>query len=223
MTENNSPKCSYYNSGYCKFAKKENGCKYLHPTECCKDSKCKDKGCQLRHPKKCRHGEKCRYQTLCAYKHYEYETKNTVQFNQSKDDDTLNLTAKIKCIKVEIVELKSENQIKIKELESIHLLEQEDLQKEKKSSINNLKNVHVKNHIALVEAHTEEVNVLKFQNEQLQRTLAFKECLDVTLAFKDKDLVKAQAELKQLKTANNELRIYAKQKIEEKDTLLNKH
>ena len=37
------------------------------------------------------------------------------------------------------------------------------------------------------------------------------------------DLVKVQADLKQLKTANNELRIYAKQKIEEKDTLLNKH
>ena len=53
--------------------------------------------------------------------------------------------------------------------------------------------------------------------------MSFKECLDVTLPSKDKDLVKAQAELKHLKTANNELRIYAKQKIEEKDTLLNKH
>ena len=113
--------------------------------------------------------------------------------------------------------------MKIKELESIHLLELEDLQKENISIINNLKNVYDKNHIALVEAHTEEVNVLKFQNEQLQRTLAFKECLDVTLASKDKDLVKAQAELKQLKTANNELRIQAKQKIEEKDTLLKKN
>ena len=40
--------------------------------------------------------------------------------------------------------------------------------------IDNLKKIHDKNHVALVEAHTEEVNVLKFQNEQLQRTLAFK-------------------------------------------------
>ena len=198
MTENNSQKCSYYNSGYCKFGKKENGCRYLHPTECCKDSKCKDKGCQLRHPKKCRHGEKCRYQTLCAYKHFEYETKNTVPFNQSKGDDTLNLTAEIECLKEEIVELKSENERKIEELESFHLLELEDQNKENISIINNLKKIHDKNHIALVEAHTEEVNVLKFQNEQLQRTLAFKESLDVTLASKDKDLVKAQAELKQL-------------------------
>ena len=53
--------------------------------------------------------------------------------------------------------------------------------------------------------------------------MAFKECLDVTFASKDKDLVKAQSELKQLKRANNEVRIYAKQKIEEKDTLLHKH
>ena len=82
---------------------------------------------------------------------------------------------------------------------------------------------HDNNHIALVEAHTEKFNVLKFQNEQLQRTLVFKECLDITLASKDKDLVQRQAEMKQLKTANNELRIYVKQKIKEKDTLLNKH
>ena len=72
-------------------------------------------------------------------------------------------------------------------------------------------------------SHTEKVNVLKFQNEQLQKTLAFKESLDITHASKDKDLVQAQAEMKQLKTAYNELRIYAKQKIKEKDTLLNKH
>ena len=43
------------------------------------------------------------------------------------------------------------------------------------------------------------------------------------IASKDKVLVKAQTELKQLKTANNELRIYAKQKIEEKDTHLYKY
>ena len=104
------------------------------------------------------------------------------------------------------------------------MLELEDLENKKNiSNINNLKKFHDNNHIALVKAHTEEVNVLKIQYEQLQRTLSFKECLDVTLASKDKDLVKAQAELKQLKTANNELRIYAKQKIKEKDTLFNKH
>ena len=72
-------------------------------------------------------------------------------------------------------------------------------------------------------SHTEKVNFLKFQNEQLQKTLAFKECLDNTLASKDKVLVQAQAEMKQLKTAKKLLRIYAKQKIKEKDALINKH
>ena len=51
----------------------------------------------------------------------------------------------------------------------------------------------------------------------------FKESLDVTLASKDEDLVKVHAELKQLKAANNELRLYAKQKIEDKDILLKNH
>ena len=138
------------------------------------------------------------------YKHSKGETKNTVQFNQSNEDNTLNLKAEIKSLKAEIVELKSENDRKIKDLESIHLLELQDLQKENISVINNLEISHDKKHNALVESHAEEVNGLKFQNEQLQRTLAFKETLDVTLASKDKDLVKAQSELEQLKIANNE-------------------
>ena len=108
----------------------------------------------------------------------------------TKVNDTLNLTAEIEFLKVEIVELKSENERKIKELESIHLLELEDLNKGNISIINILKKIHDNNHIALVEAHTEEVNGLKFQNEQLKRTLAFKESLDVALVSKDKDLVK---------------------------------
>ena len=82
---------------------------------------------------------------------------------------------------------------------------------------------HDKKHNALVEANAEEVHGLKFQNEQLQGTLAFKDSLYVTLASMDEDLVKIQAELKHLKAANNELRLYAKQKIDDKDFLLQKH
>ena len=82
---------------------------------------------------------------------------------------------------------------------------------------------HDKKHKELVEAHAEEVNGLKFQNEHLQETLVLKESLEVTLASKDEDLVKVHAELKQLKAANNELRLFAKQKIEDKDILLKKH
>ena len=223
MTEANLPKCSYFNSGYCKFIKKENGCRYSHPTECCKVSKCKDKGCQLRHPKKCRHGEKGRYQTRCLYKHSKDDTNTNVKFNQSYEDKTLNLTAEIKHLKAEIVNLKSENDGKIKSLVNIHLLELQDLQKENISINNDKEMSHDKKHNALVEAHAEEVHGLKLKNEQLQGTLAFKESLDVTLASKDEELVKVRAELKQLKAENDELRLYAKQKIEDKDTLLQKH
>lgn len=223
MTEANPPKCSYFNKGYCKFIKKENGCRYAHPTECCKVSKCRDKGCPLRHPKKCRHGEKCRYQTKCLYKHSKDNTDNTVQSNQSNEDKTLNLAAEVKNLKAEIVNLKLENDRKINALVNLHLLELQDLQRENISIKNNLKMSYDKKHKELVEAHAEEVKGLKFQNEQLQETLAFKESLDVTLASKDEDLVKVQAELKQLKAANNDLRLYAKQKIDDKDILLQNH
>ena len=38
-------KCSYYNSVYCKFSRKESGCRFVDPEENCKLSKCKDKLC----------------------------------------------------------------------------------------------------------------------------------------------------------------------------------
>ena len=139
------------------------------------------------------------------------------------EDITLNLTTEIKHLKSEIVNLKSENDEKIKALVNIHLLELQDLQKEYNSINNDMEMSHDKKHNALVKAHAEEVHGLKLKNQQLQGTLAFKESLDVTLASKDEDLVKVQTELKQLKAANDELRLYAKQKIEDKNTLLQKY
>ena len=49
MAEENSSKCTYFNSCYRKFTRKKNGCCYLHPDESCKIPKCKDKGYPLRH------------------------------------------------------------------------------------------------------------------------------------------------------------------------------
>ena len=76
MTEDRKMKCSYFNSGYCKYTRKENGCNFYHPTEHCKLLKCKDKECQYRHQKKCKHGEKCRFQTRCEYFHMDEELGN---------------------------------------------------------------------------------------------------------------------------------------------------
>ena len=120
MTQTNPTKCSHFNSGNCKFIKKENGCRYTHPTDCCKIPKCKVKCCPFRHLKKCRHGEECRYQTKCMYKHE--ETNTTVEFDESNIGKVLGLTAEIECLKSEIDKLKSENESKVNDLENIHLL-----------------------------------------------------------------------------------------------------
>ena len=44
--------------------------------------------------------------------------------------------------------------------------------------------------------------------------------MDVTLSSKDIDLAKSQADVEKLKAANNNLRLYTKQKIEDKDNIL---
>ena len=201
MTQSNPTKCSYFNSGYCKFIKKENGCRYAHPTECCKIPKCKDKGCPLRHPKKCRHGEECRYQTKCMYKHCNNEANTTQHLNELIDEKVLSLTAEIECLKAEIDKLKSENDRKVNELSKIHFLELQNIQKENVSlkSTLTISNVNKIKHGEQVEVYEKEIIDLKYQNEKLQKTLIFKESLDVTLASRDIELAKAEADVEELK------------------------
>jgi vacuolar-type H+-ATPase subunit I/STV1 len=130
MTDTTQRKCSYYNSGYCKFTRKENGCRYLHPTECCINAKCKDKLCPLNHPKKCRHGDHCRYQTKCMYKHVTDKVNNIAKLTEMDEKETNQLTEEIKMLKAEIEKLKEENIEKINELTKLHLLERNGLQNE---------------------------------------------------------------------------------------------
>ena len=35
MSQEDNVKCNHYNSGNCKFAKKEKGCKFFHPETIC--------------------------------------------------------------------------------------------------------------------------------------------------------------------------------------------
>ena len=44
-------KCKYFNSGYCRYTKKEMGCKNFHPTDVCEVEGCREKECPDRHPK----------------------------------------------------------------------------------------------------------------------------------------------------------------------------
>lgn len=112
MAEPVRMKCKYYNSGYCKFSRSQQGCKQFHPKETCQQYNCKDKCCPLRHPKKCRYKENCRYQTRCSYSH-----------KQTPDnrDEVSNINEDIKVLKVEIANLKNENGKKINILVKVHL------------------------------------------------------------------------------------------------------
>ena len=70
-------KCTYYNSGSCKFASRGNGCRDIHPTENCIFEDCKYKYCPHRHPKQCKYVEHCMFQSRCLYKHNEFQEIST--------------------------------------------------------------------------------------------------------------------------------------------------
>ena len=57
MSQEDNIKCNHYNSGNCKFAKKEKGCKFFHPETICELPKCKDKKCPDIHPRPCKFGD----------------------------------------------------------------------------------------------------------------------------------------------------------------------
>ena len=62
-------KCRYFNSGYCKYKKR---CKFLHPKNICKETKCDKEKCPNRHPKPCKwyKGETgCRRGKDCDFSH----------------------------------------------------------------------------------------------------------------------------------------------------------
>ena len=98
-------KCSYYNSGFCKFVKRGNECKYFHPTETCETPKCDTQTCNKRHPKKCRHGDTCRFQTRCLYNH----SKNGNNKSDKHNDEVDNITKQVTNLKSEINLLDKEN------------------------------------------------------------------------------------------------------------------
>ena len=167
MTEANITKCNYFNSGYCKFMKNENGCRYAHPTESCKTQRCRDKGCPFRHPKICRHGQQCRYQSRCMYQHSKDVSNIT---SNNTDDITKNLKVEIKNLQADIVKLKAYNDDKVNALAKIHLLDLQELQKQSSTIKNNFEMFHVNNHNKLVEAHAHEINDISIRNANLQKS-----------------------------------------------------
>ena len=216
MTEANSKKCTYFNSGYCKFTRKENGCRYAHPTESCTIIKCNDKRCPFRHPKKCRHGDQCIYQTNCMYKHY--KDTSTVEKNDNSNGDKIQyLTIEVETLKSQIGKLKEENDDKIKTLVRIHALELSKFQEENNtlreniSSLNaskkkDIKEAEAKEIIESKDNYQKEVNELTTQNEDIVKKVASSESLNFALTKKTEELVKINTYVKALEAQNKEVK-----------------
>ena len=121
MSQGSSKKCFYFNSGYCKYSQKENGCKDFHPTESCTQINCNNQGCPLRLPKKCKYLEKSSFQKRCSYKHEKEPTH---------EDEIINEEKKLNNLKADIEFLKQENNEKVNILAKVHLQELKDLRKD---------------------------------------------------------------------------------------------
>ena len=63
-------KCSYFDTGYCKYGEK---CQFRHYLIKCEILDCENENWGFCHPKPCEHRKKCRYYSkgICAY---EYDT-----------------------------------------------------------------------------------------------------------------------------------------------------
>ena len=123
MSEETRRKCRYYNSGYCKFSRKENGCKNVHPKENCKVFNCPGKACPDRHPKKCKFNVTCRFQSRCSYLHESADLENVrAELNNSEKE--------VSKLKVEIEMLKTEIDKKVNELSKVYMKELKELQTE---------------------------------------------------------------------------------------------
>ena len=131
MSPEDKIKCTHYNSGFCKFKKKETGCKFFHPEKTCERPTCKDKNCSYRHPKPCKFGDTCLFQNRCSYKHLK---------PQQNDENVLitSTTREVDELRAEIAKLKEENYIKINLQVKVQYKELEELRNKNTSLINHV-------------------------------------------------------------------------------------
>lgn len=120
MSQEGQLKCSHYNSGYCKFAKKERGCRLFHLEATCELPNCRNKKCPDRHPRSCKFGDTCIFQIRCSYKH----AKEKVAEKSTSIED---MVKEVDQLKVDIEKLKEENDIKVNLLAKVHYTELEEL------------------------------------------------------------------------------------------------
>ena len=94
---NNIQKCSFNDTGYCKFKEE---CRKEHSKKVCGDKKC-DRKCDKRHPKKCDFKERCKFykKNCCAFSH---------EANAHDDEKVKTLENTVSELKVAIEKNKSE-------------------------------------------------------------------------------------------------------------------
>ena len=70
--------CKYNQYGYCKYGLL---CFKKHVDKICENDNCSIKGCNLRHPRKCKyfmHYNYCKFGQYCRFKHIESDTNNEI-------------------------------------------------------------------------------------------------------------------------------------------------
>ena len=170
MNEVSERKCLYFNSGYCKFSKREYGCKRYHPEQNCQITGCKDKVCPYQHPKKCKFAETCRFQSRCAYSHDNNIKERSV-------NEELDIAVKeIDKLKAEIMKLQEENDNRVNLLVRVHLREIEDFK---------IENIALK---VKVESQTEALGISNTKNNKLKQ-------LNTVVEAKNKTLMKKLLEV----------------------------
>ena len=81
--------CKFFQSGYCKF---KLTCKKKHVTTVCDDKMCNQKGCEKRHPRKCKYVIKygnCKLGPICAYSHDDLNRKIENERLEKKIDELI--------------------------------------------------------------------------------------------------------------------------------------
>ena len=120
MSQEGQLRCRHYNSGYCKFAKKDRGCRFFHPEATCELPNCRNKKCPDRHPMSCKFGDTCLFQIRCSYKH----AKDRAPEKSTSIED---FVKEVDQLKVDIEKLKEDNNIKVNVLAKVHYKEIEEL------------------------------------------------------------------------------------------------
>ena len=125
--------CPFYIVGYCKYKDK---CSNGHAQDDCQDRKCTNKLSHKRHQKSCKNGLECQFndKNKCEFKH---DQQNQTNNNAEK----LEILSQTRSLNLEINNLKTSNENKLKELASL----QEEIQQMKSDSLERKKYINSRN------------------------------------------------------------------------------